>query len=331
MRREGNTSLNIIVNRAKHLTNNDMPSPVYPSQKVAVIGAGAVGATLAYPVVVKNLASEVVLIDANEQKEEGEVMDIADALCYVGTGTVRRGDLPDATDADIIVITAGVAQKPDETRLALMQRNAEIIKSIFKGIGKIRRESIVLMITNPVDALTYLAQEISGLPHNQVFGSGTSLDTARLKHKIAEYLKIDAHNIHGYVLGEHGDSEFVAWSTVVAGEAPIAKLIKSKKVLDKIAEQVKREAYEIIKRKGATCYGIAMDAAVIIEAILFNQHKILPLSTRADKWNGVSGVTLGLPAVVGRSGIERVWPLKLNAAERAALKRSAETIKKFIA
>lgn len=307
-----------------------MSKCVYPSQKIAVIGAGAVGSTLAYTLMIKNLAAEIILIDVNERKEEGEVMDIADALCYVETGAVRGGDLPDAADADVIVITAGAAQKPGETRLDLMQKNTEIVKSIFKGIGKIKSSSVVIMVTNPVDALTYLAQEFSGLPRRQVFGSGTSLDTARLRHKVAAELKVDAQNVHGYVLGEHGDSEFVAWSSVTVGKTPIADLFKSRKKLAQIAEEVKREAYEIIKRKGATYYGIAMDAAYIIEAVLLNQHKIMPLSVRVERWNGVSGVTLGAPAVLGRGGVERIWPLKLMASELKALKKSAETIRKFI-
>lgn len=307
-----------------------MPKQVAPSQKIAVIGAGAVGSTAAYTIMLKNLAAEVVLIDVNEDKEAGEVMDIADGLSFVETGSVRGADFKDAASADIIVVTAGAAQKPGETRLDLVAKNSEIVRSIFKQIGKIKSSAIVIMVSNPVDILTAIAQEVAGLPLSQVFGSGTSLDTARLRHAVAEVLKVNAASVDGYVLGEHGDSEFVAWSTVTVGGAPIKKFIKSQKALDKTEEKVKKEAYEIIKRKGATFYGIAITVSNIIEAILEDQHKILPLSVRAENWNGVSGVAIGMPAVLGRGGIEKLWPVELPSDEKKKFKQSAEMIRKFL-
>lgn len=307
-----------------------MPKLNTHAQKIAVIGAGAVGSTAAYTIMLKNLAAEVILIDVNEDKEAGEVMDIADGLSFVETGSVRGADFKDAADADIIVITAGAAQKPGETRLDLVNKNSGIIRSIFKQIGKIKSSAIVIMISNPVDILTAIAQEVAGLPLNQVFGSGTSLDTARLRHAVAELLKVNAASVDGYVLGEHGDSEFVAWSTVTVGGVPIKKLIKSHEILNHAEDKVKKEAYEIIKRKGATFYGIAITISNIIEAILENEHKILPLSVRAENWNGVSGVAIGMPAVLGRGGIERVWPLELTAEEKKKFKKSAETIRKYL-
>lgn len=300
------------------------------AQKIAIIGAGAVGSTTAYTVMLKNLAAEVVLIDVNEQKEEGEVMDIADGLCFVETGCVEGANYKDAANADIIVVTAGLAQKPGETRMDLVKKNSEIIRSIFAQIGKIKPTAIVVMIANPVDVLTYLAQEITGLPLSQVFGTGTALDTARLHHQVAKFLAVNSASVDGYILGEHGDSEFAAWSAVTVGGVPITELIKSKIDLEKIEQTVCREAYEIINRKGATFYGIAVTVTDIIEAILFNQHKILPLSVRVENWNGVSDVCLGVPAVLGRGGIEKVWPLVLPPAEKNKFKKSAQAIKQYL-
>jgi len=303
---------------------------MYPT-KIAIIGAGAVGSTAAYATAIRNVAAEIVLIDVNEQKEEGEVMDIKDGLCMVETGCIKGGDFKDAADADVIVITAGLAQKHGETRLDLVKKNADILKSIFKQIGKIKNSAIVLMVANPVDVLTYLAQEISGLPKNQVFGSGTTLDTARLKAEVGKQLGVSPQSVHGYVLGEHGDTEFVAWSTVVVGGMPVAKLTQLKKEkYASIENKVRKEAYEIINRKGATFYGIALIIADILEAIIYNQHKVMPLSSRLTNWNGVNNVCLGSPAIIGRNGIERVWPLNLNASEKSKLKKSAETLKTHI-
>lgn len=299
--------------------------------KVAVIGAGNVGAATAYVTTIKNLAAEVVLIDQNEEKEHGEILDIADGLCFVDTGCVKGADYKDARDADVIVITAGAKQNKDETRLDLLEKNKKILKSIFKQIGKLKKTAVVIIISNPVDILTYIAQKIIRLPQNQIFGSGTSLDSARLKTEIAHHLKVSAQNIHGYVLGEHGDSEFVAWSTVSVGSKPAKELegfnIGARK---KIEAKVRKEVYEIIASKGATFYGIATAVSEIIEAIFYNQHKIIPVSTRLKNWNGIDDVCLGAPAVIGRSGIEKVWDLKLEADEKKKLKRSADTIKSYI-
>lgn len=308
-----------------------MPQTKFNQSKIAIIGAGAVGSTAAYVATLKNLASQIILIDVNEAKETGEVMDIDDGLCFVGTGCVKGANFKDAADADIIVITAGLAQKPGETRLDLVKKNAGILKSIFKQIGKFKSTAIILMIANPVDILTYLAQEWSGLPKNQVFGSGTSLDTARLKTDLGLLLKVSPHNIHGFVMGEHGDSEFVAWSTVHVGGLNLEKTkLINKQQCQKIAEQVKHEAYEIINRKGATFYGIALVIANIIEAILFDQNKILPVSTRLNNWHGINNICLGIPAVIGRSGVVRHWPINLNAKEKKQLQKSANTLKGFL-
>ncbi|MEK7644071.1 MAG: L-lactate dehydrogenase [Patescibacteria group bacterium] len=299
--------------------------------KIAIIGAGAVGSTVAYAATLRNLAAEIILIDVNEAKEEGEVMDIADGLCFVETGCVKGAGFKDAADADVVVITAGLPQKIGETRLDLINKNAKILQSIFKAIGKLKKETIVLVVANPVDILTYLAQEISGLPKNQVFGSGTTLDTARLKTELGHHLRVSPQNIDGYVLGEHGDSEFVAWSSVTVGGTPIANIKSvSNPDLKKMEDKVKKEAYEIINRKGATCYGIGLVVSNILEAILLNQHKILPISSRLSNWNGVSDICLGAPTVIGRGGVEYVWPLELNKEEKNKLLKSAETLKSYL-
>ena len=308
-----------------------MVQNIFNKTKIAIIGAGAVGATSAYVATLRNLASQIILIDINEDKEAGEVMDIDDGLCFVETGCVKGADFKDVCDADIVVITAGLAQKPGETRLDLVKKNSAILKSIIKSIGKFKPTTIILMIANPVDILTYLAQEWSGLPKSQVFGSGTGLDTARLRTDLGHFLKISPKSIDGYVMGEHGDSEFVAWSTVAAGGIPITKIKSAnKKVLTEIENKVKKEAYEIISRKGATFYGIGLVVSDIIEAILFDQHRIMPISSRLNNYNGVNNICLGVPTVIGRSGVEKIWPIELNSEEKKRIKKSAETLKKYL-
>jgi len=302
---------------------------ICPSQKIAIIGAGAVGSTTAYTLMLKNLASQVLLIDVNEQKEEGEVLDIADGLCFVETGCVKGADFKDAANADIIILTAGAAQKPGETRLDLVNKNKAIVTSIFKSIGKIKSSAIIIVVSNPVDIITYMAQQLSGLPLNQVFGSGTGLDTARLRTAVGKHLGVYPQSVSGFVMGEHGDSEFVPWSTVSVGGVPSKELINSKDQ-KKLENSVRTEVYEIINRKGATFFGIANVVSDIVEAVLFNQHKVMPASVRLSNYNGVNGVCLGVPAVVSRNGIEKVWPVKLNFAEKKQFLNSAKTIKQYL-
>lgn len=302
------------------------------TNKVAIIGAGNVGATTAYAIMLKNLAAEVILIDINNQKEEGEVWDIADGITVLETGSIRTGDFADARAAEVLIITAGLGRLEEgQTRLDLFTKNKEIMTSIFTAIGQLDRQTIVLVITNPVDALTAHIQKISGLPRAQVFGSGTTLDTARLRRHLGEKLHVSPHNVHGYVLGEHGDSGFVAWSTVTVGGVPVAELPGfSPTLAAEIETKVRQDAYEIIARKGATFYGIATVVTKILEAILADQELVLPISTRLTNWNGVTGVCLGAPAVIGRRGIIRHWPLPLTPAEKKKLRASAKLIKEFV-
>jgi len=295
--------------------------------KVAIIGAGNVGAAVAYTITLKDVAAEVHLIDINEKKEKGEVMDIADGLCYVETGCIVASDYKQAQDADIVIITAGAAQKEGDTRLDLLEKNKTITKSIIEAIGTFKKDAILLMITNPVDVLTYMAQKWSKLPKGQVFGTGTALDTARLKTNLSKEFGISAHDVHGYVMGEHGDSAFIAWSSVHLGGTPL-KLSSAKK--KKIETHVREEAYEIIKRKGATYFGIASSTAEIVEAILHDQKRILPVSTLVKRYNGVSDVCIGVPAVIGSKGVESIWPMKLTLAEKKKLAASAKILTSYI-
>jgi len=298
--------------------------------KIAVIGAGLVGSTIAYTLVMKNLAAEVILVDINEAKEEGEVMDINDALSFVETGKIRGGSYQDAATADVIVITAGLPQKSgDQSRLELVNKNKEILKSIFDQIKPLNPEVKIVVVSNPVDIMTYYAQEFSGLPRNQVFGTGTSLDTSRLRTEIALALDINVQSVDGFVLGEHGESEFVAWSTVSVGGVLIKDKLGSDK-LDEIAKKVRDDAKNIIDRKGSTFYGIAAVTTDIIESVLLDQNKVLPISSRIEDWNGVSGVCLGVPAVVGKEGVKSIWSLELNDEEKEKLKLSAEKIRGYL-
>ena len=298
--------------------------------KIAVIGAGSVGATTAYTLVMKNLAAEVILVDINEAKEEGEVMDINDALSFVETGKIKGGSYEDAATADVIIITAGLPQKTGEqNRLELVNKNKEIIRSIFGQLKPLNPSAVIVIVSNPVDIMAYYAQELSGLPRTQVFGTGTSLDTARLRTEIGLALDVNPQSVSGFVLGEHGESEFVAWSTVNVGGVPIREKLSQDRI-DEIAQKVKDDAKNIIDRKGATFYGIAAVVSDVVESILLDQDKVLPISTRLENHNGISGVCLGMPAVIGRQGIKESWNLDLVGSEKEKLRQSAEAIRQYI-
>lgn len=308
-----------------------MLKPSSSTEKICIIGAGNVGSAIAYALTIKNIASEISLIDRDETKSQGEVMDIADGMAFVETGHVISSDFKDAKKSDIIIITAGVRQKPGNTRLELAEDNKKIMDSIFQKIGKLNPKTIVIVVSNPVDILTYHVQKITNLPPSQVIGSGTALDTSRLRTMLSKLYNVSSQNIHGYVLGEHGDSSFVAWDSVMVGGTPIKKIPGfTKELADKIEKNVSTEAYEIIEKKGSTFYGIGLTVANIVKAILFDQHLILPVSTLVNNWNGVSDVCLGSPAIIGRNGIEGHWPLQLSAQEKKKLHKSAAIIKKYL-
>ncbi|SKA67189.1 L-lactate dehydrogenase [Eubacterium uniforme] len=305
-------------------------------RKVAMIGCGFVGAASCFSIMESGLFSEMVLIDANKEKAEGEALDIAHGLPFSKPMKIYAGDYDDIVDASIIIISAGANQKPGETRLDLVKKNVAIFGQIMPEIAKRNVEGVILVVANPVDILTTVAQRLSGLPKSRVFGSGTVLDTARLKYLLGEHLEIDSRSIHAFIIGEHGDSEIAAWSSANVSGIPLSQCCEMRgfynheKAMQDIAEQVKNSAYEIINRKGATYYGIAMSVKRICEAIVRDEKSILPVSSYLDGQFGIYGISLSMPAIVGRNGVEALVPIQLSDDELSKLKESADTLKKAI-
>lgn len=303
------------------------------SRKVAIIGCGMVGASSAFSLMQSGMFSEMVLIDANQKRAEGEAMDISHGLPFAKPMDIYDGTYDDITDAAIIVVTAGAGQKPGETRLDLVRKNVGIFKSIIPEIAKRDCGGILLIVANPVDILTFVAQKQSGLPESRVFGSGTVLDTARLKYLLGEHLRVDSRSVHAYIIGEHGDSEMAAWSCANVSGLPLDSFCEMRghhnhdEAMHQIADQVKNSAYEIIEKKHATYYGIAMSVKRICEAIIRDEKSILPVSSMLHGEYGIEGVTLSMPAVVGKNGIEKLVPIRLSEEEQGQLKVSADTLK----
>lgn len=302
--------------------------------KIAVVGgAGAVGASAAYALMMSGLASEIVLVDVNERRAEGEAMDLAHGAPFVQPVTIRAGSYADCKDCQIVVITAGAAQKPGETRLDLVKKNTGIFRSMVPQIAEAAPNAILLVVANPVDILTLTAVEASGFPARRVIGSGTVLDTARLRALIGQRLNVDPRSVHGYVIGEHGDSEVVVWSRATVAGMPIAEFCTQRgetcdeDLQAEISEQVKRAAYEIIERKGATYYAIGLGVRHVIEAILRDQNTVLTVSTLMTGQFGIENICLSLPSIVDHGGIEGVLMPKLSDDELAALRRSADVLK----
>ena len=302
--------------------------------KIAIVGgAGAVGASAAYALMMSGLASEIVLVDVNERRAEGEAMDLMHGAPFVRPVTIRAGSYADCADCQIVVITAGAAQKPGETRLDLVKKNTGIIRSMVPQIAKAAPNAILLVVANPVDILTLAAVEASGFPSCRVIGSGTVLDTARLRALVGQRLNVDPHSVHGYVIGEHGDSEVVVWSRATVAGMPIAEFCSQRGVpceadlQAEISEQVKHAAYEIIERKGATYYAIGLGVRHVVEAILRDQNTVLTVSTMMTGQFGIENICLSLPSIVDHGGIEGVLVPKLNDEELAALRRSADVLK----
>jgi L-lactate dehydrogenase len=306
-------------------------------KKAAVVGVGMVGASIAFSLVQQGLFDELVLIDVNKEKAVGEAMDLSHGLPYCKRDMkVHAGDYEDVFDAGIIIITAGLAQKPGQTRLDLIKMNARIMKGIIEEIKRVKAEGLLLIVSNPVDVLTDYAYRISGLPKNRVFGSGTALDTARLKYLISRHLSVDTSNVHTVILGEHGDSELCAWSFTNIAGIPVNDFCEMRGFHDheegmkKLHEEVKDSAYEIIKRKGSTYYGVAMAVSHIVEAIVNDQKQILPLSVELTGQYGISGLALSIPTIVGRNGAEQVLESPLSKEEKEALVASSKTLKEVL-
>ena len=307
------------------------------TRKAAMIGCGFVGSASAFALMQSGLFSELVLIDANHDKAEGEAMDIAHGLPFAGQMKIYAGDYDDIVDAAVIIVTAGAAQKPGETRLDLVNKNVNIFKSIIPEIAKRNYKGILLIVANPVDILSYTAVKLSGLPENRVIGSGTVLDTARLKYALGEHLEVDSRSVHSFIIGEHGDSEIVAWSSTNVSGIPVNDFCELRghfnheEAMHRIADDVKNSAYDIIEKKGATYYGIAMSVKRICECIMRDEKSILPISSMMHGEYGISDICLSMPTVVGREGVETRVPIQLNEQEESALSASAEQLSKVAA
>ena len=301
--------------------------------RIVIVGTGRVGSTFAYSLAGSGLVREIVLVDADRARAEGEALDIAHAVPFHRPVVVRSGELKDARDALLTVVTAGAAQQPGEPRPALFRRNLDVLRSAIDGILPVNPGGLLLVATNPVDALTCAALRLSGLPPAQVFGSGTVLDSARLRVELSLHYGVDARNVHAYVLGEHGDTEFVAWSTanlanlVLRDYCAVTQMHCTHADMEAIEQRVRRAAYEIIRRKGAMNFAIAAALTRIVEAIVRDESSVLTVSTLMKGEYGISDVCLSLPAVVGRGGVQRILPVRLDAREQEYLHRSAQAIR----
>jgi L-lactate dehydrogenase len=309
-----------------------MDDRIHRPVRVAIVGTGNVGATFAYALLMSGLASEIVLIDANHRKAEGEAMDMNHAVPLAQPVRVWVGDYPDCQGAVVTVITAGANQKPGETRLDLAARNADIFKQIVPNVVQHNPNGIILVATNPVDVLSYATWKISGLPKERVLGSGTILDTARFRFLLSQHFGVDPRSVHAYIIGEHGDSEVPVWSLAnIAGmRFPVfceqMNVGCEKQDLHKIFEQTRDAAYHIIERKGATYYAVATGILRIVEAILRDQGTVLSVSSLIEDYYGINDVFFSLPTVIDRGGVERILRLKLNDEEAEGLRKSAQLL-----
>ncbi len=305
-------------------------------KKAVMVGCGFVGSASVFALMQSGLFTEIVLIDADKNKAEGEAMDISHGIPFARPMKIYAGDYDDAADAAIIIVSAGAGQKPGETRLDLVHKNVSIFKSIIPEIAKRGFDGILLIVANPVDILTQVAIKLSGLPEERVIGSGTVLDSARLKYKLGEHLSVDSRTVHAFIVGEHGDSEVVAWSSANVSGVELSKMCEMrghyqhKKNTEEIAAAVKNSAYDIINRKHATYYGIAMSVRRICEVIMRDEKSILPVSHIMHGVYGIDGVVLSMPAIVGSDGVEADIPIELNGEEALKLKESADALKEIV-
>lgn len=305
-------------------------------RKAAIVGCGFVGASIAFGLMQKGIYSELVLIDANHAKAEGEAMDLSHGLPYTAAMDIYAGDYSDVGDCALIIITAGANQKPGETRLDLIEKNVGILKNILPQITSTAFEGILMIVANPVDILTYAAQRISGYPVTRVFGSGTVLDTARLKYVLGKHLDVDSRSVHALIIGEHGDSEIPVWSSANVSGIDLNHFCELRghyqheDSMSRLYEDVRDSAYRIIERKGATYYGIAMAVARIAECLVKDEQAILPVSAGLHGEYGISGLALSIPSVIGKNGIEKILEIPLSESECAGLQDSAAQLKAVI-
>ena len=305
------------------------------NQKIILVGDGAVGSSYAFALVAQNIAQEIGIIDINRAKAQGDAMDLSHALAFTSPKKIYAADYSDAHDADIVVITAGAAQKPGETRLDLVHKNLKINRAVVKEIVASGFNGIFLVASNPVDILTYSTWKFSGFPKEKVIGSGTSLDSARFRQALSDLLEVDARNVHAYILGEHGDSEFPVWSHANVAGLPIYDWVMDHPEIDEEAMvnlffSVRDAAYDIIEKKGATFYGIAVSLARITQAILDNENAVLPLSVYVDGEYGLDDIYIGSPAIINAQGIKQVIEIPLTDGEQDRMTASASQLKEIL-
>ena len=306
------------------------------TNKISIIGAGFVGSTTAFALMNDNIASEIVIVDINKEKAEGEAMDLYQGNVFVSPVKIIAGDYPDTKDSDIVIITAGLAQKPGETRLDLVNRNIEIYKQLIPSIVEYNPDAILLVVSNPVDILTQVTYELSGFPAHRVIGSGTVLDTARFQSALSMKFGVDARNIQANIIGEHGDSEIATWSLTTIAGLTIEQYCENmgiefdQSMADEITQDVKTAAYEIINRKGYTNYAVALAITRIVKAILRDENSILTVSSLLDGAYGITGVYTSVPTVVGRVGTKNNVEVPYSSSEVDALRDSAELLRNII-
>ncbi|MEO1780849.1 MULTISPECIES: L-lactate dehydrogenase [Enterococcus] len=317
------------------MTEKENTNSLKDHQKVILVGDGAVGSSYAFALVTQNIAQEVGIVDLNVKKTEGDALDLTDALAWTSPKKIYSATYADAHDADLVVITAGAPQKPGETRLDLVHKNLKINRDVVSQIVASGFKGIFLVAANPVDILTYATWKFSGFPKERVIGTGTSLDSARFRQKIAEMVGVDARNVHAYILGEHGDSEFPVWSHANVGGLQIYEWVKQNPDVDEEAMVnlffgVRDAAYNIIDRKGATFYGIAVAMARITRAILDDEGAIFPLSVYMDNQYGQDDIYIGAPAVVNAQGVQQVIEIELSDSEQDRMNASAKQLKEVL-
>lgn len=303
--------------------------------KIVIIGAGNVGEAVCYTLMVRRQASEIVLVDINEEKAEGSALDIVHGTAFFHQVKVHNGDYSECANAEIIILTAGVARKPGQTRLDLAKTNVSITRSIARNIMRYATDPIIVVVSNPVDVLTYVVQQETGLPASRVIGSGTSLDTARFRQMIGEACGVDVSNVSAYILGEHGDTQVPVWSSATVAGEPVDQFYRAQrgKNLDHedIAIRTKNAGGTVIKLKGATFYGVAMSTSRIVEAITEDENSVLPVAhVLSDLYGPLGGVAISLPCVVNRNGIARIVRPAMNEEETKALEKSAATLRAFM-
>ncbi|MDE7165028.1 MAG: L-lactate dehydrogenase [Clostridiales bacterium] len=304
-------------------------------RKVGIIGCGMVGSATAFSLLHSGLFTEMVLIDVNRDRAEGEAMDLSHCLPFIRPLEIFAGNYPDLKDCGIIIITAGVGQKDGETRLDCIHNNAKVFKSIIPQIVKYNTDAFLLVVTNPVDVLSYVAYKLSGFPSNRVFGSGTVLDSARLKFEVGRRLNVDPRSVHAFVIGEHGDSELAVWSSANVSGIPLDNYCEHcgcdcRGSRTQMEDDVKNSAYEIIKRKGATYYGIAAATTKICKSIVRDEHSVMPVSALVSGHYGLDDVYISVPTLVGSGGVEDIIDIELSNDEHEKLKKSADTLKEVI-